>query len=128
MAHRSRAAISKKARVPAVVTDTGAIYAYEKHQLEQASSELATMAKEEFSRGRFVNKAAGDLRVRSIMHRKHYYNALAAGEDPRKDEGYRRDMIKRECIVEVPVHSDSITARPLSEQGRQEFDRIFGKN
>lgn len=124
MAHRSRAA---GIQAPAVHTNTGAVFAYSKAQLAKADRELDVMRKDAQS-GRRVNKELGDLQVTHRMHRKHYFNALAAGENPTEDSMYRRDMIKRGCIVEVPVHSDSITARPLSEQGRQEFDRIFGKN
>lgn len=107
----------------AIKTDSDALYAYSKPQLEQANRELEVMKKEE-SVGRRVNKAAGDLRVKRVMHKTHLFNALAAGEDPRHDETYVKDHVKKGLIYEPPVVLEGIRARPLSRQGRENFDTI----
>lgn len=121
MAHRSRA---RKARAPAIKTTDDRVFAYDKAQLAKADRELAVMAKAA-TEGRRVNAEAGDLAVTHVMHRKHYFNALAAGEDPHRDSMYHRDMVKRGAIVPVRQITGNIVSRPLSDEGRENFEHIF---
>lgn len=125
MAHKSRASRKTTGKAPAIRIDEP-VYTYTPEQMAKAARESAAMAKDA-REGRRVNKEAGDLRVRRVMHTVHYHNAIAAGEDPRHDEGYMRDMVKRGCVHEVAIIKDSISSKPFTERGRYEFDRIFSK-
>lgn len=100
-------------------------YAIPPGQLQAAQREVDGWRKTE-GQGRRVNKAAGDMRVRRVMHRSHYFNAIAHGEDPRHDEGYIKDHVKRGQVIEVPVVTDAIVGRPLSAAGRDNYRDIFG--
>lgn len=111
----------------AIKAQSDAVFAYSPQQLAKAGRELETMKKEEAG-GRRINKQAGDLRVRRVMHKTHFYNAIAAGEDPRHDEGYIKDHVKKGVVFEVPVAGGPIVGRPLSERGRQNFEAIFGRH
>lgn len=117
---------TKKPAAPFVKPPSDAVYAYTPAQIAEGVKRTEMMRKE-YAAGRRVNKQAGDLRVRRVMDKTLLFNAIAAGEDPRHDETYVKDMVKRGNIVEVPVASESITARPLSARGRANFERIFGE-
>lgn len=117
---------TKKPAAPFVKPPKDALYAYTPKQIADGVKRTEQMRKE-YADGRRVNKEAGDLRVRRVMDKALLFNAIAQGEDPRHDEGYVKDMVKRGNIVEVPVISDSITARPFSERGRRNFEAIFGE-
>ncbi len=112
--------------MPNVIKPKDALYIHTPQQIAAGMKNTEKLRKE-YAGGRRVNKQAGDLRVRRVMDKTLFFNAIASGEDPRHDETYRKDMIKKGCIVEVPVHSDSIVARPLSARGRQNFEAIFGE-
>lgn len=109
-----------------VIKPKDAVYIHTPKQIAEGLKRTEVYRKEA-AQGRRVNKAAGDLRVTHVMDKTLLMNAIASGEDPRKDDSYKRDMIKKGCIVEVPVHSESITARPLSARGRANFETIFGE-
>lgn len=112
----------RKSKAPAVQTRDDRVFAYTQEQLNESTAGLDAMAKD--TGPTRINVRAGNMRVRHVMDRKLYFNAIAAGEDPKNDEGYKRDMVKRGLIKEVPVVMDTIVGRPLSFRGRQNFEDI----
>jgi hypothetical protein len=117
---------ARKVKAPWVKVNKGAVYAYTAADMVQADRELTVM-KKQAARGRVVNEKCAGLRPTHEMHRVHFYNALVAGERPDKDEGYLKDMAKRGLVAEIPIVTGAITARPLTEQGRRNFEEIFGE-
>ncbi len=119
MPRKSRA--SRK-RAPAIRIDKP-VFAYTPEQLNAATADMELHAADQGETR--VNERAGNMRVRHVMDRRLYFNAIAAGEDPKNDEGYKSDMVKRGLIRAVPVVTGTIVGRPLSFRGRQNYDEIF---
>lgn len=109
-----------------VIKPKDALYIHTPQQIAAGLKNVEKMRKE-YAGGRRINKQAGDLRVRYVTDKTLLCAAIASGEDPRHDETYRKDMVKKGCYVEVPVYSDTVVARPLSARGRKNFEAIFGE-
>lgn len=118
---------SKSAGVaPGVITSKGDVYAYSKRQLAEGSRSLAAFAKANPEQR--VNARAGNMRIKAVWDRRQWFNAVAAGEVPHRDEDFAKDAMKRGHGFAPKIVSDSIVGRPLSERGRSNYEAIdFGK-